>query len=424
MKRKGKVFFDLDGTLLCSHIHIGHALRRVCEELGYAKIPDSAVIKQIGATSEEFCKALAPDEKVRDRFATLFRQYERQAVCEHAALYPGVRELLSELPDLGWELAICSSGSVEYIETALKGGQIQGFFSSIVSAREYGGKAEALRENLEVGIPTVVVGDRALDFMAAANMQVPSIGVEYGYGTEEEWDQATWTAKAPAEIGDILCQAQVFYTVEERLEMAHGRCVGVNGVDTAGKTIFAQRLAAFLKSRGKKVELIHLDDFHNPRQKRLTGKDEREAYIKNAFDLDRLNRSILLPLREAGEVHTSLTLLDLDSDTYSIQRQYDIDADTYVILEGVLLYRPPLEANIDYKVYLDIDFDEVLRRAEIRDVPQYGRGFLQKYREKYIPIQQWYIETYRPHDMADLVVVNQNYRRPVILEQEKEEQEK
>ncbi|HWI53503.1 MAG TPA: hypothetical protein VNT01_15280 [Symbiobacteriaceae bacterium] len=205
----------------------------------------------------------------------------------------------------------------------------------------------------------------------------------------------------------------LFHQIEERLGTA--RIVGINGVDTSGKTTFARELSAYLTSRGYSTALIHLDDFHNPRSIRMQGRTEIEAYIDHAFNLDLLCDALLEPLSNGKPVDTDLTLLDLDSDTFNQHRHYAIDDQTIVIVEGVLLYREPLDRYFDLKVYLDIGFDEVLRRAGERDVPLYGPAFLDRYRSKYIPIQQWYLTTHDPRGKSHLVIDNTDFRRPRVL---------
>jgi phosphoglycolate phosphatase len=39
--------------------------------------------------------------------------------------------------------------------------------------------------------------------------------------------------------------------------------VGINGIDASGKTVFSKELSRFLLRRGYRVQLIHVDDFHN-----------------------------------------------------------------------------------------------------------------------------------------------------------------
>jgi phosphoglycolate phosphatase-like HAD superfamily hydrolase len=46
----------------------------------------------------------------------------------------------------------------------------------------------------------VMVGDRAFDFAAAAAVHIPSIGVRWGYGDEQELSQASCIVSRPDEL--------------------------------------------------------------------------------------------------------------------------------------------------------------------------------------------------------------------------------
>ena len=72
---------------------------------------------------------------------------------------------------------------------------------------------------------------------------------------------------------------------------------------------------------------------------------------------------------------------------------------------------------LEGKVFLHISFDEVLHRVKLRDVPKYGEGFLQKYSNKYIPIQKRYLSEEAPAQKSDLVINNEDYRNPKVLDQ-------
>ncbi len=76
------------------------------------------------------------------------------------------------------------------------------------------------------------------------------------------------------------------------------------------------------------------------------------------------------------------------------------------------MFREPLLKYLDTTVFLHIDFDEVLRRMQVRDVPKYGEGFIKKYTNKYIPVQRKYLEEYRPEQRSDIVINNQDYFNP------------
>jgi phosphoglycolate phosphatase len=159
---------------------------------------------------------------------------------------------------------------------------------------------------------------------------------------------------------------------------------------------------------------VPLDDFHNPRKVRHQDPDPIQSYFKYAFNLDLLEDALLAPLQRGETVDVTLPVLDLVTDTHTRQKRYHIEPDTLVIIEGVLLFRPPIDAYIDCRVSLHITFEEVLRRARARDVPQYGPAFLERYREKYIPIQKRYLAEHRPLERSHFVIDNTDYLHPEI----------
>lgn len=84
------------------------------------------------------------------------------------------------------------------------------------------------------------------------------------------------------------------------------------------------------------------------------------------------------------------------------------------MLEGVLLFLPPLLHYLDYKIFLDIPPAEMLRQGEIRDIPQFGNAILDKYKTRYIPVHQRYLAEDCPTELADLLIGNKNYDHPVL----------
>jgi phosphoglycolate phosphatase len=190
------------------------------------------------------------------------------------------------------------------------------------------------------------------------------------------------------------------------------RVIGINGVDTSGKSVFAAEYSQFLTSRGIKNQIIHIDDFHNPREIRLTGANEIDAYYENAFNYKQIIDEILEPMKNGEVIDKDVLCLNLDTDKYENLIHYTIDRETIVLLEGTLLFRPPLNKYIDAKIFLHVDFEEVLKRAAICDVPKYGQAFLEKYRLKYIPIQKRYLQEHKPQEQCDILIDNNDYNNP------------
>jgi uridine kinase len=73
----------------------------------------------------------------------------------------------------------------------------------------------------------------------------------------------------------------------------------------------------------------------------------------------------------------------------------------------------------DFRVFVDVDFAETLRRACERGVERFGLGLADavrhRYQVRYIPGQQIYLETVRPRERADVVIENGDLSEPRLL---------
>ena len=107
----------------------------------------------------------------------------------------------------------------------------------------------------------------------------------------------------------------------------------------------------------------------------------------------------------------------MGTDEYSKSVEFAITPDSIVIIEGVLLYQKALVELFDYKVYLDISPKEILERGKLRDVPLYGDGILEQYRQLFIPVQQLYEEIAQPKASSDLVVDVTNFERMIVKDE-------
>lgn len=191
------------------------------------------------------------------------------------------------------------------------------------------------------------------------------------------------------------------------------KVIGINGVDAAGKTTFASNLASKLKIEGYNVVVINLDDFLNERKVRYKDKNEIKSYINHAFNLKRLENEILKPLKENMSVQALVEVLDLEKDKF-FTKKYKIEKESIVLVEGVLLLRPPIVKYFDLKIFIDITNQEVIRRAVLRDDYLFKDKIEERYEQKYIPIQEWYKEEYRPCQISDIVIDNEDYNNPII----------
>lgn len=407
--------FDLDGTLFETGPGLLRAVSNLCRTLGVPQCPEKIVQAQIGRTTGDFLSALFPGIAISAEQIKAFRADQVSAIRKYGRLYPEVRPLLEILVQQGHSLSICSNGSLSYIEEVLQATNSRQYFKHIFSARQ-SGKSAVLSAIQKTSRDTVYIGDTCSDYQAALDAHTPFVFASYGYGDRNIQNGPAFVIDSPGQLPEWTALFSIFFEIEKHL-LYPGNIIGINGVDTSGKTEFTARLSLFLTQRNIGNQIIHIDDFHNPSALRRQGANEVDAYYENAFDYQRLIGKILDPWKKEKQLDAELACFNLETDDYDRMRTFHFAREDVILLEGTLLFRPPLLPYINKKIFLDIGFDEVLRRARIRDVPKYGPEFLQKYKDKYIPIQKRYLCKYQPKEAADLVIDNTDYRHPKILKE-------
>lgn len=417
---KPLVIFDLDGTLFQTDKVWVEAIQEAQRELGLEVSDAETITSHFNEPPRKVIYNLArsEDDELIGEFYAKILEIGEPLILKKGRLYPGISEVLDELEAQGFEMYLCTNASKEYAEYILANFGIDSFFSRLASGEDYDGDKQELVRGFMQGCSTaVMVGDRSQDFLAARACNIPSIGVSYGFGGAEVY-QADYVADSASGILTFIKRIDIFSKIEAKLEFLASqtpRIIGVDGVDTSGKTSFSAELETYLACRGHKTALLHLDDFHNLRQVRNQGNDPVQSYFDHAFNLELLQAEILEPLSRGEEVDTELTLLDLDSDRFENLQHYRVDSDTVVILEGVLLNRKPLKKYFALRVFLDIPWGEMLQRAAARDVPRFGEEFLERYKVRYIPIQERYLEEFTPRKNCDFVIDNTDFSKPVLI---------
>lgn len=211
---------------------------------------------------------------------------------------------------------------------------------------------------------------------------------------------------------DVLYKQLVLFP--EVYQKIQGRVIGINGVDTSGKSIFTQSFSDFLRKLGKHVQVIHMDDFHNKRQVRYQLEDSIMSYYLHAFDYESLIDNLLKPIKTTLPLTKTIKHLNLETDRLENEKTYHVSEDSLILVEGVLLFRPELTDYFDYKIFLDISWDEVERRAIKRDFHVFGQDVLKRYQTKYIPIQQKYLKDNHVLNQVDMVIDNNDFNKPKI----------
>jgi len=201
------------------------------------------------------------------------------------------------------------------------------------------------------------------------------------------------------------------------LHLPHCVRVAIDGVDAAGKTMFAEELADAVLRLGRPVIRASIDGFHNPRAiRRRRGSPSPEGYFEDSFNYPALVEALLQPLGPAGSGSFRRAVFDFRIDEPVTAPVEEALPDSVLLLDGVFLLRGELRAHFDFSVFVRAAFEVTIKRAEQRDVHLFGslEEVRQRYRQRYIPGQELYLRTAQPERWASVIVDNNDPMRPSI----------
>jgi uridine kinase len=205
--------------------------------------------------------------------------------------------------------------------------------------------------------------------------------------------------------------------VIESVTTAHPVRVAIDGRPAAGKTTLADDLADVLRGGGRHVIRATIEGFLLPRSQRYRrGVDSPEGCYHDSFDLDALHRVLLDPLGPDGDRSFQCAVYDRDTDTARSSSVATAASDAVLLFDGVFLLRPELIDRWDLRIFVSTTFETTLDRARIRDQASLGSAARveRRFRRRYLPSQQHYVDTVRPTERADIVVTNDEPDHPTL----------
>jgi phosphoglycolate phosphatase len=190
------VLFDLDGTLTDSAPGITQSLAGALEEIGHpVSDPDSLTV-HVGPPLHETMRALGLDDRETDAAITAYRSRADFTDLHGNAVFPGMLGLLHSLRDAGIPVALATSKPTARARRILEHFGLLQYFDVVGGSPDFGSSStkadviRSVREQLEAkGFDTshlVMVGDRGHDVLGAEINEIPSVIVEWGYGSPVE----------------------------------------------------------------------------------------------------------------------------------------------------------------------------------------------------------------------------------------------
>lgn len=188
--------------------------------------------------------------------------------------------------------------------------------------------------------------------------------------------------------------------------------VAVDGLDGAGKTIFADALAATFAERDHAVVRASIDGFHRPSAERYrVGRDSPEGYYRDSYDYDAFRSELVTPFRAGGDTPFRTAVFDADADRPVDERLETAPSDAVLVVDGIFLHRPELVGLWNYSVYLDVSRETAAARVAERDGTDADPDAASN--RRYAEGQRLYIAEVRPRTRAVAIIDNSDVDAPV-----------
>lgn len=183
--------FDLDGTICDPIAGIGRCINFALGSHGFDTVSETRVARLIGPPLDDVFRSLLPEADDRLIVALIAQYRERYAQSGYAEseIYQGIAGALASLTELGLRFGVCTSKRADFAEKILERFGILDLFSFVDGGDTGISKTQQLNGLLKSGLvdnQSKMIGDRAVDILAAKANGLGSVAVLWGYGTEAE----------------------------------------------------------------------------------------------------------------------------------------------------------------------------------------------------------------------------------------------
>ena len=206
-------------------------------------------------------------------------------------------------------------------------------------------------------------------------------------------------------------------SIINQIDLPHPIKVAIDGSGASGKTTFANELVGPLEKLGRNVIRATIDGFHNPPEiRRKQGKLSPKGYLEDSYNYASLKKYLLEPLGPTGNLEYKESVYNFRINQPTNVKIEKAKPSSILIFEGIFLFNKHLFSYWDYKLFIDASFETTMQRAIIRDNELFGgkEKTIKLYKERYIPGQKMYLKKYNPIKQSDIVINNNNYKKPYL----------
>lgn len=209
-----RILFDLDGTLTDPFLGITRSVAYSLKSFGI-EVDDLETLKPfIGPPLDvSFREYYHMDEAQSWKAVEKYREYFSKKGLFENKVYEGMEDFLQSLLNMDMKLYVCTSKPEVFAKEILDYFSLTPYFTGVYGATLDGSlknKGDVIahcikQEQLNIQ-DCMMVGDRQHDIVGAHQNQIPCIGVLYGYGSLEEFQEyhCDYIAKDLIELKKII----------------------------------------------------------------------------------------------------------------------------------------------------------------------------------------------------------------------------
>ncbi len=207
------LFLDLDGTLIDSAVGITRCVAYALEQLDHPVPGEQELRRWIGPSLRASFAPLLRDAGRVEQAVNYYRERFETHGWEEHEIYPGIHDAVETLHAAGHRLAVVTAKNEPHARKILAHLPFGHRFEDIIGATADGRLShkpeligEALRRLALAPDTCWMIGDRHMDIDGARHHGMRSVGVLWGFGSEEELRDAgaTHLVTSPVELRTLF----------------------------------------------------------------------------------------------------------------------------------------------------------------------------------------------------------------------------
>ncbi len=211
------IIFDLDGTLADTMPDLQTAMNGMLTRLGYRTRTRTELVKAINNGAREFVRRSLPREVqgvdfILQSAIDIYEDEYSKCYIEKTAPYDGIEALLMDLKSMGVKISVLSNKQDAFVKDIVGKLFDKKLFSYVQGQDKLPIKPNptvALQLAKGMGVKVskcLFIGDSDVDIQTAKNAGMRSVGVCWGYRTQEVLEEAgaDFIAKSPNDICQIV----------------------------------------------------------------------------------------------------------------------------------------------------------------------------------------------------------------------------